>query len=271
MKPLVLQLKETPPQRCDLSPLTPDRLALHSGPVEAIEIHTTRRRLCVGDLFRVVEGDPREIRFEGGSRRFDHVGAGMSQGTIRIDGDLGQQAGRGMSGGRLQVAGDVGRLVASGMSGGHLEVEGSAGDLAGGPLPGEMAGMNGGILHVHGDVGERAGDRMRRGLLVIGGAAGAGLGSRMIAGTIACGGRAARGAGCMMRRGTLVLAGGTEEMALTFVDTGTHDYVVLRLLAAWLRQQGVQFPAHLAASQRRLVGDTATLGKGEVFIPAGLD
>ncbi len=92
---LVFTLKEEPPQRCDLSPLSPDRLAASSAPIERIEIQTTKRRLCVGDIFAVTPGDPVEVRFEGGSERFDNVGMGMMRGRIAITGDLGQQAGRG--------------------------------------------------------------------------------------------------------------------------------------------------------------------------------
>jgi formylmethanofuran dehydrogenase subunit C len=172
MSAMVLTLREEPPQRCDLSALTPDRLSEASQPVERIEIQTTRHRLQVGDVFDVKAGDPADIRIEGGSERFDFVGHGMSRGRIGVIGDLGQQAGRTMRGGAIVVEGSVGRLAGSGMSGGRIEVSGDAGDLIGAPLPGEPAGMRGGIVRVKGNAGERAGDRMRRGLIVVEGKAG---------------------------------------------------------------------------------------------------
>jgi formylmethanofuran dehydrogenase subunit C len=116
---LVLTLREEPPQRCDLSPLTPDRLAAHAGPVEAIEVQTTKQRLRIGDIFAVTPGDISDIRIEGGSERFDQLGEGMSSGSISITGDVGQQAGRGMRGGLISIGGSAGRLAGSGMSGGR--------------------------------------------------------------------------------------------------------------------------------------------------------
>lgn len=268
MSALVLTLKEKPPQRCDLSPLTPDRLAAAPGRVEDIGIGTTRRSLRVGDIFRVAPGDPEDIRLEGGSERFDNLGAGMSRGRIRVAGDLGQLAGRGMSGGSIRVSGSAGRLAGSAMSGGRLQIAGDAGDLAGGPLPGEMRGMTGGIVYIRGDAGDRAGDRMRRGLVAIGGRAGEAAGSRMIGGTLVCFGRAGPRPGYLMRRGTLVL-GGAAALTPTFVDSGVHELVALRLLARWLLDEDIEGGSLLAAPLRRFVGDTAVLGKGEIFVPAG--
>lgn len=268
MSALVLTLKEAPSQRCDLSPLTPDRLAAAEG-IEQIEIGTTRRRLCVGDLFGITPGDPLDIRFEGGSERFDNLGTGMSRGSISVTGDLGQQVGRAMAGGSIAVSGSVGRLAGSGMAGGRLEVGGDAGDLAGAPLPGEMSGMKGGIIRIKGDAGERAGDRMRRGLIVVGGGAGSAMASRMIGGTIICFGAAGPRPGYLMKRGTIVLGGGADSVTPTFVDTGVHELVALRLIARWLIDAGIEGGSLLGMPLRRLLGDTAVLGHGELFAPAG--
>ena len=62
---------------------TPDALAAESGAIERLEIRTTRRRSVVGDIFAVTPGDLDDIRFEGGSERFDnhrrrHDGAAAS-------------------------------------------------------------------------------------------------------------------------------------------------------------------------------------------------
>ena len=268
MSALVLTLKQAPPQRCDLSPLTPDRLAATIGRIEDIEIGTTRRSLRVGDIFDVRTGEFEDIRIEGGSERLDDVGRDMSGGSISVAGDLGQLAGRGMRGGSIRVAGSVGRLAGSGMSGGLLEIGGDAGDLVGGPLPGEMRGMTGGIVHIRGNAGDRAGDRMRRGLVAIGGRAGESVASRMIGGTLVCFGPTGPRPGYLMRRGTLIL-GGAAALTPTFVDSGVHELVALRLLARWLLAEGIEGGSLLAAPLRRFVGDTAVLGKGEIFTPAG--
>jgi len=267
MSGMVLKLREEPPQRCDLSVLTPDRLAEPSQRVEQLEIQTTRRRLCVGDIFDVKTGNPSDIRIEGGSERFDNVGLAMSRGRIDVTGDVGQQAGRSMRGGEIVLGGNAGPLAGSGMSGGRLEVVGDADDLVGAPLPGEPRGMRGGVIRVKGKVGARAGDRMRRGLIVVSGNAGDDIASRMIGGTIVCFGSAGRFPSYLMRRGTVIVAGGVECLAPTFVDTGVHELVAMRLIARWLIEEGVEGGSLPASRLRRLVGDTAVLGKGEIFLP----
>lgn len=267
MSALILALKEPPPQRCDLSALSLDRLSADVGSIERIEIHTTKRKLTVGDLFKVTPGDAEDIRIEGGSERFDFLGAEMSRGRIEVLGDVGQQLGRGMTGGTIVVGGDAGRLAGSGMSGGSLEISGDAGDLVGAPLPGEARGMTGGVIRIHGNAGERAGDRMRRGLIAIDGNTGAHAGSRMIGGTLVCLGRGGPDPGYLMRRGTIILGGGAERVGPTFIDTGAHELVAMRLIARWLIDEGVEGASLTASTMRRLVGDTATIGKGELFLP----
>jgi formylmethanofuran dehydrogenase subunit C len=267
MSALVLTLREQPPQRCDLSSLTPNRLPKESGEIERLEIRTTREQLFVGDLFSVRPGDAADLVVEGGSERFDNLGAGMTQGHIRVNGDLGQRAARNMSGGKISVTGSVGRLAGSGMSGGRLEIAGNADDLLGAPLPGEPSGLTGGVIRVRGNVGARAGDRMRRGLIAIQGDTGDHLASRMLGGTIVCFGEAGTLPGYIMTRGTVIIGRSAASLSPTFVDTGVHELVALRLIARWLVDEGIEGGAIGAARLRRLVGDTATLGRGEIFVP----
>lgn len=268
MSGLTLRLRDQPPQRCDLSALTPDRLAKAHSPVERVEIQTTRQRLCIGDIFAVVPGDADDIRLEGGSERFDYVGRGISGGRITVVGDLGQQVGRAMSGGVISVKGNVGRLAGASMEGGRLEISGDAGPLVGAPLPGEAHGITGGVMRIAGNAGERLGDRMRRGLIVVEGAAGDHPASRMIGGTIVCFGEAGRHPGYLMQRGTLIVGAGAPELTPTFIDTGVHELVAMRLIARWLLDEGIQGASLLGMRLRRLAGDTAVLGKGEIFVPA---
>jgi formylmethanofuran dehydrogenase subunit C len=174
VKPLVLTLKQRPPERLDLSPLLPHLLAgKTAAEIARIGVQTTRRPLALGDVFRVRMGDVGRIHIEGGCDRLDGIGCGMADGEIVVDGDVGSQAGRLMTGGRLTITGRTGPWAASGMRGGEIEIRGAAGDRLGGPLPGEMAGMRGGVVIVRGDAGERTGDRLRRGTIVVEGRAGA--------------------------------------------------------------------------------------------------
>jgi formylmethanofuran dehydrogenase subunit C len=265
---LTFSLRGPPDQRLDLSPLSPQNLAGKSvAEVASIALQTTRVRVTAGDVFHIREGDPAAIVIEGGSARFDRVGMGLTAGSIRVDGEVGVQAGRLMSGGQLTVHGAAGPFAGSGMKGGTLDIDGDAGERLGGPLSGETIGMSGGILHVRGDAGERAGDRLRRGVILIEGCAGAYAGSRMIAGTLAIGGEAGDLPGYLMGRGTILLGRGATLLSPTFGDCGEHDLVAARLLADYIAQASAKLGDLFRRPLRRLAGDLAALGKGEILLP----
>lgn len=269
MKPLLLTLRHEPQQRLDLSPLVPDRLVGRTAKeIESLDIGTTRIAVKVGDVFKVRLGDANSIRFEGGSERFDEVGAKMlAGGEIHVDGDVGAQAGRAMAGGRLTIKGSAGPFAASGLTGGQVEIEGDAGDFLGGPLAGEIPGMAGGLVVVRGDAGARAGDRLRRGAIIIEGDAGRDVGSRLIAGTIIVLGAADGRPGYLMKRGTIVLARATE-LGPTFVDCGAHGFGFARVYARSLAGESRGAARLLGRKLRRWAGDTAIFGKGEILTPA---
>lgn len=268
MRPLVLSLRERPEQRLDLAPLVPRRLAgKTAAEIATIELQTTRRRVTVGDVFRLRMGDASAIRIEDACDRLDQIGQDMTGGEIVVEGDVGIQAGRRMAGGRLYIIGNAGPWAASAMTGGTIEIAGNAGDRLGGPLSGETVGMRGGIVVVRGDVGARAGDRLRRGTILVEGGAGACAGSRMIAGTLIVRRQAGPLPGYLLRRGTIVLGEGCTGVSPTFVDCGVHDLVMLRLLAAFVAPYGTRFASVVRRPLRRLAGDMAVTGKGEIFTP----
>jgi formylmethanofuran dehydrogenase subunit C len=130
-----------------------------------------------------------------------------------------------------------------------------------------MAGMRGGLAVVRGNAGARAGDRLRRGMIVIEGEAGAHAGSRMIAGTLIVRGGAGPLPGYLMARGTLVLAGGCAAMSPTFADCGVHAFVANTLMADFLKPHSPDVAAMLRRPWRRLLGDMAAVGKGEILCP----
>jgi formylmethanofuran dehydrogenase subunit C len=263
----VLTLRERPEQRLDLSPLVPHRLAGRSAAdIGAIELQTTRVRVTVAEVFRLRMGDLNRIRIEDACDRLDQVGAGMQSGEIEVTGNVGIQAGRLMTGGRLTIRGNAGHWAASGMKGGVIEIIGSAGDRLGGPIAGEVAGMRGGIVIVRGNAGARAADRLRRGTIVVEGNAGDHACSRMLAGTLIVRRKAGALPGYLMRRGTLLLGEGAGELSPTFADCGIHDLVAMRLLAGLIRPYSARAAAVLGQPLRRLAGDMAVLGKGEMFI-----
>jgi len=194
--------------------------------------------------------------------------SGAADGTLRFVGDWSQAArlGAGLTEGSVVVEGDVGNEVGVGMAGGSIEVRGNAGDRAGAAAPEARRGMTGGELVVHGTVGREAGALMRRGLLVAGGAVGDHAGVGMIAGTIIAFGAFGAAAGLWSKRGSLV-ALGDVAIPTTYRYACTYQPVHLRLLLSRIKAR-YGMPAegrHLTGFYRRYSGDLAELGKGEIL------
>jgi formylmethanofuran dehydrogenase subunit C len=60
-----------------------------------------------------------------------------------------------------------------------------------------------------------------------------------------------------------------DELLPTFADCGRHDLVVLRILSRSLAETlGPLAPKALPAIVRKLAGDLATIGKGEILLTA---
>ena len=267
MRPLVLSLRRRPDQRLDMSPLVPHRLAGKSAAeIGRIALQTTRAPLAVADIFHLRMGDPTHVRIEGSCDRLDQVGAGLTDGELVVEGDVGAQAGRLMTGGRLTIRGHAGPWAGSAMRGGVIEISRTAGDRLGGPFVGETVGMRGGVIVVRGGAGERIADRMRRGTIVVEGPCGAYAGSRMIAGTVVVLRRAGALPGYLMKRGTIVLGAGSDELSPTFIDCGAHELVAMRLLSDFVRSYSRRAAAGMRGPLRRYAGDMAVLGKGEIFV-----
>ncbi len=265
MTALRFVLRFPPPMRLDLSPLIPERLArMEASAIDRIELGSARASVRVGDVFRLQTGEASRVTIEGGSERFDFLGAEMSSGEVLLDGEAGYAAGRRMAGGRLEIRGDAGGWAGSGLRGGTVEIWGDAGAMLGAPFAGERAGMAGGTLIVRGGAGERAGDRMRRGLIIIEGAAGVCVGSRMLAGTLVVCGAAGAMPGYLMRRGTLLL--GLAAPLPTFVPTGNVAASFRGLLAGALARFSWPAAQLAATAAERYLGDVATLGKGEMVL-----
>jgi formylmethanofuran dehydrogenase subunit C len=264
---LTFELRSAPDQRLDLGPLLPERLdGLKPKAIEALAIGTTRVPLSVGDAFKVSGTDASELRFTGTDARCDKIGAGMTKGAIVVDGDAGAYLGSKMRAGRITVNGSAGVLAGASMRGGMIDIARDAGERAGGVAVGEAHGMRGGRLSIGGKAGSLLGERMRRGLIIGRGGAGDYAGGRMIAGTILLRGRVGRFAGYGLRRGTLILDKEPKELLPTFGDCGVLDFNWLRILDRQLKATDGRFKLSFRA--RRLMGDMAVLGKGEMLILA---
>ncbi len=267
MSALTLELIEMPDQRLDLSPLMPARLAgLKPKEIEALPIGTTRVPLVVGDLFKLKGKDAGALRLIGTDARCDRIGRALAEGKILVDGDAGAYLGAGMKGGQVTLTGGAGQAAGASMAGGRIEIAGDVGERAGGVLVGEAFGMRGGLMTVGGNAGSMLGERMRRGLILVNGKAGDYAGARLIAGTLLIMGKVGPFAGYGLRRGSLILAHKPKDVMPTFGDCGVLDFNYLRLLGRQLRALGLA--VKLGHRARRLMGDMAVLGKGEMLILA---
>jgi len=269
MTTLRLTLRERPPHRVDLSPLTADHLTGKSpDEVAAIELACGNRKVRVDSLFTLAGNFVSELEFHGSCERLDRIGEGMGHGRVVVHGDTGAYLGAGMTGGSLVVHGNTGAYTATGMRGGRIHVYGNTGDFLAAAVPGDRHGMKGGLVLVDGDTGDRLGDRMRRGTVLVHGNAGAYCASRMVAGTIGVWGKVGGSPGLGMRRGTLLLAETPVALLPTFNDCGAYPLNFLTLLIRSWRTLQSAFAAlpDSGFRVRRFMGDLANDGRGEILV-----
>lgn len=270
MKPLTFALRSEPEERLDLSGLIPDKLsAMPTAEIARLRIGTSRHPATVGDLFKITGTDASNIVFSGGSGRFDLVGADMTTGRIRIDGDVGARAGRRMAGGALVIEGKAGLQAGSGLKAGRIEINGDAGEGVGAPMAGEVHGMTGGLIIVRGKAGHRPGERMRRGIIALLKGCGDYAGLGMIAGTIVVTGRTGLYPGHLMRRGSLLFDRRPADLSPTFVDCGRVEIAFPALFDRYLIEEGILDRPLLGTRPFRFGGDNAVLGKGEIMFARG--
>ena len=186
---LTLQRRSDDSARIDLRGVTPDRLRDQSA--EAIAetmIRVDDRPSRLGEQFDVVDGRRGGLILRGSVERCDHVGGGMREGELVVQGSVGDFLASGMRGGRMRVDGGAGQYACGDLRGGVVEIRGPVGDHAAAAYRDAQRGMSGGTLVIHGDCGRWLGARMRRGMVVALGSVGAGCATRMIAGTLALAG-----------------------------------------------------------------------------------
>jgi formylmethanofuran dehydrogenase subunit C len=208
-------------------------------------------KVRLGDLFDVQGTPAGRLRLEGDLHSASRLGAGLAEGEVTVDGDVGAEAGVGMSGGALVI-------------------EGKAGERAGAALPGFKRGMTGGELIVRGSAGAEAGATMRRGVVAIGGNTGERTGLGMIAGTIVVLGTAGPDTGLWSKRGSVVALGQITPPP-TYAYACTYQPLHVRLLLTRLKERyglAVQ-RRHLTGLYRRYSGDLAELSRGEILVLSG--
>lgn len=262
-----LRLREPPSLPLDLAALSPERvLGRSEAEIGAIPLRYGNRPVPAGELFAIRPGPGEEetLVLEGTTSLCDRIGAGLAAGEIRVAGDAGVELGLAMRGGRIEVEGGAGALAAAEASGGFLRIRGDAGERLAGALPGS-GGAAGVTVLVEGRCGPLAGEAMRRGLLILLGGCGEQAGFALRGGTVIVRGPCGARPGAAMRRGSLILLDGAADPGPTFVDAGVHELLWLGVLRRHLAGLGL---AELLPSRRarRLVGDLADLGKGELLL-----
>ena len=193
---------------------------------------------------------------------------GTARGRLRFEGDLGFaiRFAAGLTEGEVTVEGNVGTEAGSAMSGGALIIEGNTGERAGAAPPGIKRGMSGGELIVRGSAGAEAGAGMRRGLLAIGRSTGDRTGLGMIAGTVVVFGAAGADTGLWSKRGSVVALGRIAP-PVTYAYACTYQPIHLRLQLSRLKARyGLPVQRrHLTGFYRRYSGDLAELARGEIL------
>jgi len=270
-KALILTLKEPPPKRLDLSPLS--RIGGKSlEEIPKIQLWMGREKLLLEEIFAVEGEVANRIVLKGGSGKLDFLGAGAEGMAFQVEGDLGDYVALQARDCEIAVKGSVGHFAAAEMDGGTLVVEGNAGDFVASALPGSRQGMRRGLVLIRGSGGDRLGDRLRSGNLLVEGGVGDFCASRVIAGTVAVMGEVGKLPGYGLRRGTLLLWREPSSLPPTFGDCGT---VTLLYLQLWFESwQKMGLPGRFADPScaftrvRKWGGDLAAVGHGEILLRA---
>ena len=222
----------------------------------------------IGDFFKVTGKGVPDILLEGDLGKIKMIGAGMSAGSITIEGNVGMHVGIGMSGGEILVKGNASDWVGPEMSGGRIVVKGNAGHMIGSAFRGQAIGITGGEIFIHGDAKNEIGNSMRRGLIAIGGDAGDFTAVNMRAGTVIVMGKMGVRAGAGMIRGTVVCFE-DAPMLPSFEFSCKYQPLFLRLYLIRLQENGFEnkiTDQHLNGKYRRYSGDGIELNRGEILL-----
>ncbi|MFT5525020.1 MAG: formylmethanofuran dehydrogenase subunit C [Pirellulaceae bacterium] len=228
------------------------------------------RTVELGEFFDVA-GDPSdcELHLQGDMSRVHWIGAQMTTGKIRIEGDGGRHIGSEMRGGEIHVSGDASDWVGAEMKGGLIDIKGSAGHLVGAAYRGSARGMTGGTILVHGKVGNELGHTMRRGLIAAQ-SCGDLAGFNMLAGSILVFGESGIRHGAGMRRGTIGFLGQEHPPLLpTFKYACRFRPDICQLVFRELIGLGYPVPKDLLSADLDLYnGDLIEGGRGEILLRA---
>ena len=256
---VTLRLKKEPRLPIDAKCISPDVFAGKSlEEIGKLQLWEGNRQRILADIFEI-EGTCGKtagevvIHLFGDLSKVRRVGERMTDGVIKIQGNVGMHLGEEMRGGIITVEGDAGSWTGSALRGGTIEVKKDAGDYVGGTYRGGTKGMKGGKIVIHGSAGTEVGCYMRKGLIEIHGDVEEFVGIRMKDGTIVVHGSAGERAGAFMTGGKIILCGHMESVLPTF----TIDSIKNK---AKVEENEIKGPFYL------FVGDLAENGDGKLYV-----
>ncbi len=266
---LTLSLHTSPDVPVEAEVICPDKLInANESDLSTLTVFHGNEKAMLGDFFKVQGQYNGELIVEGDLSRIKHLGTGMSNGRMIINGDVGAHLGAGMSGGEIIVEGSAGDWVAPEMTGGRVIIKGNAGHMVGSAYRGSDVGILGGEIIIHGNVRNELGHAMRNGLVIVGGNSGDFTGVNMLAGTIIVLGEMGIRSGASMKRGT-ILSMHNAEMLPTFSYACTYHPSYVRLYLAYIKELGLTIDdTQLVGNYERWIGDAIELNRGEILLYA---
>jgi formylmethanofuran dehydrogenase subunit C len=270
MNPITFHSTSTHTCRINLFNVIPSRLENLTLPeIEQLPIDTSEGSGRLGDWFNITDGDRSSVTFIGDLSHCDSVGGGLENGSIVVNGNVGDFLADRMKGGTLTVSGSAGRFACSSLRGGLVTVAGDCGEYAAAAAPGALRGMNGGTLVIQGNCDQWLATRMRRGTVIVHGDVSAACANRMIAGTLVLCGQVAFPLAAQMSRGTIVLLCPTiaRNAPAGFTYPENTELSFLRIL---LSDIGPHLPPAYQVDEFpktvwRSVGDRVNSGLGEII------
>ncbi len=228
------------------------------GEIAGLQLWEGNHKRSLGDVFDI-EGNcgktPSEVTINlfGELSKVQRIGEGMTEGKVKVQGDVGMHLGEEMKGGEITVEGNAGSWAGSAMRDGLIEVRKNAGDYIGAAYRGSTKGMQGGTIIIHGNAGTEVGCYMKKGLIKIYGNVDQFVGIRMRNGTIVVQGNAKERAGAYMKSGKIVLCGHVPSVLPTF----TIDSVKSKAKA---EGEEIKEPFYL------FIGDLVEHGNGKLYV-----
>lgn len=233
--------------------ITPDAFAnKKAAEIEQLKVWQGPRELPLSEFFDV-EGDAGNaddttIIIEEDVPRVKLIGAGMTCGSIVVEGSVGMHVGSEMVGGSILVKGDAGSWAGMEMKGGTLHILGDAADHVGCAYRGSWHGMSGGRIVIEGSAKSQLGGGMSGGEIVVNGSVENFCAIRQNGGLIVVKGDAVRGVGAEMTAGTTVVAGHILQFLPGFEYVGTENE--LKLESTELSGEFLKFAGDYAVSAR---------------------